>query len=136
MKAIPNEFLEQYYPLHIEESKTVAYSGGAGFNRGGNAHRIFWRFLELGTISIIDDRWLSKPWGILGGEPGTRSKKTLVRYSENQDDPRREALGSKQDHITVVEGDVLEWVAWGSGGWRNPCQRDPELVALEFRCRL
>ncbi|KAL8791602.1 MAG: hypothetical protein Q9195_005807 [Heterodermia aff. obscurata] len=136
MKAIPNEFLERYYPLRIEAYTTVPDSGGPGLYRGGNAQRISWRFLEEGTISIHDDRWLSKPWGVLGGEPGARSTKTLVRYSQNQDDPPREALGSKQDHIKVSRGDVLEWVTWGGGGWKDPLQRDPEIVALEVRRRL
>lgn len=136
MKAIPNEFLETYYPLRIERFDTVADSGGAGRYRGGNAQRIYWRFLEQGTISIHDDRWLSKPWGVLGGEPGARSRKTLVKYSVSEDDPPREALGSKQDHITVSKGDVLEWVTWGGGGWGDPLERDPEVVALEVRRRL
>ena len=136
MKAIPNEFLERYYPLRIEQFNTVADSGGAGLYRGGNAQRIFWRFLEEGTISIHDDRWLSKPWGVLGGEPGARSTKTLVRYSKDQENPPREALGSKQDRLRVSDGDVLEWITWGGGGWGNPAERDPEVVALEVQRRL
>jgi len=136
MKAIPNEFLELYYPLRIEVFNTVADSGGPGLYRGGNAQRIFWRFLEEGEISIHDDRWLSKPWGVLGGEPGARSTKVLVRYSEDADDPPREALGSKQDHIKVRGGDVLEWVTWGGGGWGHALQRDPKMVALEVARRL
>ena len=136
MKAIPNEFLEQYYPLRIEQFNTVADSGGAGLYRGGNAQRIHWRFLEEGTISIHDDRWLSKPWGVLGGEPGARSTKTLVRYSQDEANPPREALGSKQDRVKVSNGDILEWITWGGGGWGKPCQRDPDAVALEVRRKL
>ena len=136
MKAIPNEFLELYYPLRIEVFNTVADSGGPGLYRGGNAQRIYWRFLEEGEISLHDDRWLSKPWGVLGGEPGARSTKTLVRYSEDADIPPREAYGSKQDHIKVGNGDVLEWVTWGGGGWGTALKRDPEGVALEVRRKL
>ena len=136
MKAIPNEFLELYYPLRIEVFNTVADSGGPGLYRGGNAQRIFWRFLEEGDISIHDDRWLSKPWGVLGGEPGARSTKVLVRYSENAEDPPREALGSKQYHIKVRNGDVLEWITWGGGGWGDALKRDPKIVALEVARRL
>lgn len=136
MKGIPNEFLELYYPLRIEIVDTVADSGGPGFYRGGNAQRIYWRFLEPGEISIHDDRWLSKPWGVLGGEPGARSTKVLVRYSQDVENPPREALGSKQDHIKVHPGDVLEWVTWGGGGWGDALERDPETVALEVRRRL
>lgn len=136
MKAIPNEFLELYYPLRIEVFDTVPDSGGPGLYRGGNAQRIFWRFLEEGEISIHDDRWLSKPWGVLHGESGARSRKVLVKYSENADDPQREVLGSKQDHIKVKKGDLLEWITWGGGGWGDPLERDPELVALEVVRRL
>ena len=136
MKAIPNEFLELYYPLRIEVFNTVADSGGPGLYRGGNAQRIFWRFLEDGEISIHDDRWLSKPWGVLGGEPGARSTKVLVRYSKNLEHPPKEALGSKQDHIKVSTGDVLEWVTWGGGGWGDPLKRSAEVVALEVRRKL
>lgn len=136
MKAIPNEFLELYYPLRIEVFNTVADSGGPGLYRGGNAQRIFWRFLEEGEISLHDDRWLSKPWGVLGGEPGARSTKTLVRYSVDAKNPPREAYGSKQDHIRVSNGDVLEWVTWGGGGWGDALNRNPSIVALEVRRRL
>ena len=59
-----------------------------------------------------------------------------MRYSQDQENPPREALGSKQDHIRVSDGDVLEWVTWGGGGWGDPLKRDPETVALEVRRRL
>ena len=132
MKSIPNEFLELYYPLRIEVYDTIPDSGGPGLYRGGNGQRIFWRFLEQGEISLHDDRWLSKPWGVLGGEPGTRSTKVIVRYSENAENPPREVLGSKQDHIKVSIGDVLEWKTWGGGGWGDAFKRDPKIVALEI----
>ena len=136
MKSVPNEFLELYYPLRIEVYTTVADSGGPGLYRGGNAQVIHWRFLEEGEVSIHDDRWLSKPWGVLGGEPGARSSKVIVRHSQNAEDPPREVVGSKQDHIKVSEGDVLEWITWGGGGWGDALTRDPEVVALEVRRRL
>ena len=135
-KPIPNDFLELYYPLRIKVYDTVADSGGAGLYRGGNAHRIFWRFLEDGELSLHHDRWLSKPWGVLGGEPGARSTKTVVRHSLNTKYPPREIVGSKQDHVKVRSGEVLEWVTWVGGGWGDPLKRDPELVALKVHRRL
>lgn len=133
MKSVPNEFLELYYPLRIEQYNTVADSGGPGLFRGGNAQRIFYRFLEQGEISLHDDRWLSKPWGVLGGEPGARSSKTLVHYAEDARNPRREALSSKQDRVNVSVGDVLEWITWGGGGYGDSLKREPDLVALEVK---
>jgi 5-oxoprolinase (ATP-hydrolysing) len=95
--------------------------------------RIHWHFLSPGSISLHDDRWLSKPWGVLGGSPGARSHKTLVRYSaaKEGEDPPRVVCGSKQDRIKVEQGDVLEWVTWGGGGWGDPLQREAGLVARE-----
>ncbi|KAJ7127119.1 Hydantoinase/oxoprolinase-domain-containing protein [Mycena epipterygia] len=129
MKSVPNEFLELYYPLRIEEYNTVTDSGGPGLYRGGNAQRIFYRFLEEGEISIHDDRWLSKPWGVLGGEPGGRSSKILVHNGDGSG--RREILQSKQDHIKVQKDDLLEWLTWGGGGYGDPLKRDAKFVALE-----
>jgi N-methylhydantoinase B len=35
--------------------------------------------------------------------------------------------------VPVAPGDVLHFVTWGGGGWGDPLERDPELVALEVR---
>ncbi|KAJ7243203.1 Hydantoinase/oxoprolinase-domain-containing protein, partial [Mycena haematopus] len=107
MKTVPNEFLELYFPLRIEHYSTIPDSGGAGLHRGGNGVRIDYCFLRAGELSLHDDRWLTKPWGVNGGEPGARSSKTLVRAS----DGARISLPSKADFIVVREGDVLEWSA-------------------------
>ncbi|KAF7349308.1 hypothetical protein MSAN_01720300 [Mycena sanguinolenta] len=129
MKTVPNEFLELYFPLRIEHYSTIPDSGGAGLHRGGNGVRIDYCFLRAGELSIHDDRWLTKPWGVNGGEPGARSSKTLVRAS----DGARISLPSKADFIAVREGDVLEWCTWGGGGYGAPYARPAEIVAREVR---
>ncbi|KAJ1569378.1 hypothetical protein HK405_005814, partial [Cladochytrium tenue] len=110
MRSVSNEFLELYYPLRIETSDTVADSGGAGLHRGGNAIHISYRFLEPGTISIHDDRWLTHPWGVCGGQPGQRSRKILRRFSVDPENPPVQYLGSKSDHVHVEPGDLLEFI--------------------------
>ena len=82
--------------------------------------------MEKGEISIHDDRWLTYPWGVNGGEPGLRSTKRLVRT-----DGSEENIPSKCDRIAVNPGDILYFNTWGGGGWGNPLERDPELVALD-----
>ncbi|HEX6763433.1 MAG TPA: hydantoinase B/oxoprolinase family protein, partial [Gaiellaceae bacterium] len=74
---IPTEYLEAYYPLRIDGYTTVQDSGGAGLHRGGNGVEKRYVYLEPGEVSIHDDRWLTRPWGVLGGEPGERSEKLL-----------------------------------------------------------
>ncbi|KAJ7637185.1 Hydantoinase/oxoprolinase-domain-containing protein [Roridomyces roridus] len=129
MKTVPNEFLELYFPLRIDHYATITDSGGPGLHRGGNGVRIDYVFLCPGEISLHDDRWLTKPWGVNGGLPGERSSKTLIRFS----DGKRIALPSKGDFIVVQEGDILEWRTWGGGGYGAPYERPAEIVAREVR---
>jgi N-methylhydantoinase B/oxoprolinase/acetone carboxylase alpha subunit len=125
---IPCEYLESYYPMRIERWETVPDTGGAGLHRGGNGVDVAYHFLQGGTIAIHDDRWLTYPWGVNGGEPGARGRKWIDRA-----DGSREMLPSKTHDVPVRPGDVLHFVTWGGGGWGDPLARDPELVALEVR---
>ena len=123
---VPNEFIESYFPLIVETYETLIDSGGAGKNRGGNGLRVGYRFLEPGEISIHDDRWLTYPWGVTGGEPGARSKKVLLRG-----DGTRQVLPSKVDRVKVMPGDLLLYDTWGGGGCGDPLERKPEKVLYD-----
>ncbi len=125
---VPNEFLERYFPLRIERYEALADSGGPGLHRGGNGIWMTYRFLAPGTISIHDDRWFTPPWGVNGGEPGGRARKELEKA-----DGTRTVLPNKVDSVAVEAGDQLHFITWGGGGWGDPLQRDPALVALEVR---
>ena len=120
---VPNEFIEAYFPLRIERYETVVDSGGAGLHRGGNGLSVAYRFLVDGEIGVHDERWLTYPWGVNGGDPGMRSSKRLVRV-----DGTEEWLPAKCEGISVAAGDILYFNTWGGGGWGDPCQRSPELV--------
>ncbi|MBA2934831.1 hydantoinase B/oxoprolinase family protein [Sphingomonas sp. CGMCC 1.13654] len=124
---VPNEFLERYFPLRIERYETEADSGGAGLHRGGNGIRMTYRFLEPGTISIHDDRWFTKPWGVNGGKPGARARKVLEKPDGTQT-----VVGNKAENIVVEKDDQLHFITWGGGGWGDPLERDPALVAHEI----
>ncbi|KAE8369189.1 Hydantoinase B/oxoprolinase-domain-containing protein [Aspergillus caelatus] len=136
IKSIPTESIELNYPLRIEANESVPDSGGPGYYRGGNAQRTLYRFLCRGEFSLHDDRWFTKPWGIRGGKPGSRSRKILYRFSKSRESPPVEVLPSKCDHIRVDPDDLLEWVTWGGGGLGDPLTRPAEKVALEIRRRL
>ncbi len=128
---VPNEFIEAYFPLRIEQYETIPDSGGAGLHRGGNGLSVAYRFLADGTISVHDERWLTYPWGVRGGEPGMRSTKRLVRA-----DGSSEWLPSKAEGIKVKVGDLLYFNTWGGGGWGDPYDRDPALVAADVNSGL
>ena len=128
---VPNEFIESYFPLRIERYETIPDSGGAGLHRGGNGLSVAYCFLCDGDVGIHDERWLTYPWGVLGGDTGQRSTKRLVRA-----DGSEEWLPSKVEGIKVKVGDVLYFNTWGGGGWGNPLERDSELVMNDVNRRL
>ena len=77
-------------------------------------------------MSIHDDRWLTRPWGVLGGEPGERSEKLLVRA-----DGSEQRLPSKCDNVEVVPGDMLVYRTAGGGGWKDRLDRPVEAVVRD-----
>jgi N-methylhydantoinase B len=123
---IPTEYLEAYYPLRIDGYTTVTDSGGPGLHRGGNGVEKRYVYLEPGEISIHDDRWLTRPWGVLGGEPGERSTKLLRRA-----DGSEEVLPAKCDEIQVQPGDMLIYRTAGGGGWKDRLDRPAHAVARD-----
>jgi N-methylhydantoinase B len=125
---VPNEFLEAYFPLRIVTYETIPDSGGAGLHRGGNGVSLGYQFLEPGEISIHDDRWLTHPWGVNGGTPGSRSTKLMVRKDGSQ-----QHLPSKCDKVKVEPGDTLYFNTWGGGGWGDPTKRDAVKVAMDAK---
>jgi N-methylhydantoinase B len=124
---VPNEFLERYFPLVIERYETAPDSGGAGLHRGGNGIVMTYRFLEPGVIAIHDDRWFVPPWGVNGGLPGKRARKILEKPDGSQT-----IVGNKVEDVAVEAGDLLHFITWGGGGWGDPLERDPALVAKEI----
>ena len=123
---IPTEYLESYCPLRVDRYASVIDSGGAGLHRGGNGIDKWYTFLEPGEIAIHDDRWLTPPWGILGGKPGARSTKILVHANGS-----REVLPSKCDQVKVAPGDRLIFQTAGGGGWGDPLERDVDKVRTD-----
>jgi N-methylhydantoinase B len=109
----------------------VTDSGGAGLHRGGNGVEKRYVYLEPGQISIHDDRWLTRPWGVLGGEPGQRSQK-ILRRADGSEQP----LPSKCDEIEVEPGDMLIYRTAGGGGWKDRLDRSVEAVERDVRFRL
>jgi N-methylhydantoinase B len=116
---VPNEFIEAYFPLRVEQYETITDSGGAGKHRGGNGLSVAYRFLNDGNIAIHDERWLTYPWGVNGGTPGQRSTKILKRADGTQ-----QILPAKCDGVAVKAGDLLYFNTWGGGGWGDPFLRD------------
>ena len=125
---IPCEYLESYYPLRIEQWETVADTGGAGLHRGGNGVDVAYRLRGAGH-----DRDPRRPLADLPvGRQRRRPRR--ARHASGSSAPTAPArcCRSKCHDVPVSPGDVLHFVTWGGGGWGDPLERDPELVA--WRC--
>ncbi|HVS12559.1 MAG TPA: hydantoinase B/oxoprolinase family protein [Thermoanaerobaculia bacterium] len=105
------EILEQRYPVTLERFAVRRGSGGAGARRGGDgAIRELW-FHRRMTLSVLTQHRVEAPFGMAGGEPGTRGRQTLIRASGE-----REVLSSI-DGAQVEPGDRLLLETPGGGGW-------------------
>jgi len=131
MRNVPNEYTEAYNPVRVERFESIPDTGGPGKHRGGNGVKTEYTFLVEGEISIHDDRWFTYPWGVKGGLPGTRSRKTLVH-----EDGSTENLPSKVDNIHVKPGDRLIFETWGGGGWGDPLERSYDAIAYDLEAEL
>ena len=120
---LPVEALEMEYPLIVDRYELVQDSGGAGKFRGGMAIRR--RIRPDGhdcRTHVLGSRRNSAPWGLLGGGEGARLD---LRYDPRADKRERGAG-------TLREGEWLEVVTPGAGGYGDPRDRDREAVRRDM----
>ncbi len=123
----PAEVIEAEYPLQILEYGFLPDTGGAGKYRGSCSIVREYRFTETrATLQIRSDRHNSRPYGLSGGQPGSRSKNILNPHTEARALPAKTLL-------TLNRGDILRHVLAGAGGWGNPLERDPQRVLDDVR---
>jgi N-methylhydantoinase B/oxoprolinase/acetone carboxylase alpha subunit len=71
------------------------------------------------------DRFVHAPFGLAGGEPAAVGRLTLIR------DGVETPLPPKSDNVPLVRGDRVRLETSGGGGFGDPRQRDPVLVARD-----
>ena len=112
----PIEALERAYPLRVLRYRLRRGSGGAGFSPGGEGIERDLQVLEDCTVSVITERRVSRPWGLLGGEPGAPGENWLL---PGGDEDRAERLPDKCT-VRLRASDVLRMLTPGGGGWGTP----------------
>lgn len=150
---VPNvETVEMLYPLLCLWMREASDTGGPGKFRGGmgvdyafTPHRAPEKFITGGTIPT-GDIYTSIP-GISGGYPGSLRRFTLVEGSNilelfehgevpsSTDELRgnKQAIYSPQRRYVFKQGDVAHFVVSGGGGYADPLDREPSLVAMDVR---
>lgn len=127
-KQQPIEIMEQRYPLHFENFSLRENSGGAGRYRGGFGVSYKVRLLRGEAVaSFLMEHGRYGPEGLLGGKEGATNK-IVVTQAGHSAIP--EHL-SKGDGYHLNPGDTVEVHSPGGGGYGDPAERDPALVARD-----
>jgi N-methylhydantoinase B len=129
-KTPPIELLEQRFPVLFEEFALAEGTGGAGRRRGGFGvrYKITLRRGEARASFVMDHGRVGPP-GIFGGAPGLPNK------IEIEIDGRKSVPVhlSKDQDITLKQGDSVTVRTPGGGGFGEPATRERELLARDLR---
>jgi N-methylhydantoinase B len=120
----PIEMIEAIYPLEFIRYGFAMDSGGAGRKRGGLGLVREWRFTaERGLLNASFDGFVSRPYGLAGGEPGRAGKLSLIRDGVETELPAK-TIGHE-----LRAGDIVRMETPGGGGFGPPGERNREAAA-------
>ena len=122
----PAEFTETKFPLLVEKLALRTDSGGAGKRRGGLGYEKHYRPLVDCHTIVTADRVLLGCYGVNGGRAGAPFAVTI-----DPGGPNERRLGGLVDGAPVRAGEIVSVQTTGGGGWGDPLEREPELVALD-----
>ena len=146
------EAWELYFPL-LFLYREGARNGGHGKYRGGHGLRIAW--VGHGTPDqtatlVSQNPRLTTQFGINGGHwantgdflhiegSNVRAEFATGKLPGTPDEVRalegkHSYLAAKAIHVPFGESDIIEHLTFGGGGYGDPLQRDPELIAKDRR---
>lgn len=128
VRNAPIEGIELKCPVLIEERKLRIDSGGAGKFRGGLG-------LDVRVRNLVGCRWnlrrmgryLNPPWGLWNGKPASPEEYLLKAPGQEMWESMNATL-----HPVSAGAQVIVRSA-GGGGWGDPLERDPKLVAHDVK---
>jgi N-methylhydantoinase B len=125
-KNLPTEFTETRFPLRVEALALATDSGGPGERRGGLGYRKDIRVLQDCAFLSVADRSILGCWGLKGGRAGKPFRVTVDPGGPNQ-----RYLEGLVDEEPIPAGTLVRIETTGGGGWGDPLEREPELVAFD-----
>ncbi|RYN27382.1 Uncharacterized protein AA0113_g7525 [Alternaria arborescens] len=120
------ELLEKRYPVLLREFSIRDGSGGKGRWSGGNGIRRVYEFYRDMNASIVSERRVTRPYGMLGGEDGSSG----VNYVVKKVGGRWCRLGGRKD-FAVQKGDCFVIDTPGGGGWGTKDETKTDTDELE-----
>jgi N-methylhydantoinase B len=121
----PAETLEHAFPMRVRRFALRTGTEGAGEHRGGFG---MVRDIELTADCVIStclDRSEIPPFGLFGGDDGSCNRMSVCRRGSSTWEP----LPSRQSNFPLSAGDLVRIETAIGGGYGDPLERHPELVA-------
>jgi len=125
-KNLPAEFTETRFPLRVERLALATDSGGPGYRRGGLGYLKEFRVLRDSAFLCVADRAILSCWGLRGGKASAPFRVTI-----DPGGPNERVLPGLVDDEPIPAGTLVRVETTGGGGWGDPLDREPELVALD-----
>jgi N-methylhydantoinase B len=127
-RNLPAEFTEARFPLLVERVGLAVDSGGPGLYRGGLGYEKVLRMRDDGYFMSIADRSILSCWGVNGGRAGRPFQITI-----DPGEPGEREVDALADGEFVPAGTLIRIRTTGGGGWGDPLDRPPSLVARDVR---
>ena len=123
------EALELAMPIRVAGCDLRTDSGGEGRTRGGLGMRREIRPLDGcdAVYSVLSDRAVIPPFGVLGGASGAAVRVTVVSDGEEKDLPSPGKCSGRR----IRDGESIVMRSAGGGGYGEPLERDPERVRAD-----
>ncbi len=123
------EVIESEMPLIVEQLAIRQDSHGNGRFRGGCGMRRDIRVLEAGAVlSVLSDRNTIPPYGVAGAGAGLGNRFVVLR---DGDVVPASPIPGKIAAFPLQPGDMVRMETAGGGGWGEPTERDPAVVAAD-----
>jgi N-methylhydantoinase B len=131
--TIPVEVAEQRYGVRVERfGFDIVPGAGAGRQRGGRGLVREYRICsDEALLTVAWGRHLYPPWGAAGGRDGSPNYVEVLRDGQ----PIGPRFG-KVSRMPLRRGDVVRLVTGSGGGYGDPSEREPGLVAADLRDEL
>jgi N-methylhydantoinase B len=121
----PVEALENKFPVKVRRLELRTGSAGAGKHRGGFGLRRDVEVLGDCVLSTCIDRSVIPPFGLFGGGDGAPNLISIRRRGAEAWEP----VSPRLSNMPLKAGDTVRIETAIGGGFGDPLERDPELVA-------
>jgi len=122
------ELDELRQPLFVKTRRFASDTEGAGrYNGARSAYTEFGPRIGTLDVAYVSDGGINGPQGVRGGLGGANANQFRITRNGAQE------VLTNCDVVTLQEGELIGSQSCGGGGYGNPLDRDPEMVAHDVR---